>query len=113
LMSGSAGDRRNLSRRTCCLGAEVFRVDSRAATRCTLIDISPGGCYIETIETFPAGTALDIMVRTQDLKLRVHGKVLSTHPGFGMGVEFGLRTDEQRKQVQQLIASAQSEPKLI
>jgi hypothetical protein len=30
-----------------------------------------------------------------------------------MGVEFGLRTDEQRKQVQQLIASAQSEPKLI
>jgi CheY-like chemotaxis protein len=113
LMSGSAGDRRNLSRRTCCLGAEVFRTHSRAATRCTLIDISPGGCYIETIETFPAGTALDIMVRTQDLKLRVHGKVLSTHPGFGMGVEFGLRTDEQRKQVQQLIASAQSEPKLI
>jgi CheY-like chemotaxis protein len=113
LLADSAGDRRNLSRRSCRLGAEVFRSNSRAATRCTLSDISPGGCYIETIETFPAGTVLDIVVRTEDLKLRVHGKVLSTHPGFGMGVEFGLRTDEQRKQVQQLIASAQSEPKLI
>lgn len=113
LLSVSAEDRRNLSRRTCCLGAEVFRANSRAATRCTLIDISPGGCYIETIETFPTGTVLEIVVRTQDLRLRIHGKVLSTHPGFGMGVEFNLRTDEHRKQVQQLIASAQSEPKLL
>jgi CheY-like chemotaxis protein len=113
LLSVSAADRRDRSRRACCLGAEVFRANSRVATRCTLIDISPGGCYIETIETFPAGTVLEIVVRTQDLKLRVHGKVLSTHPGFGMGVEFSLRTDEHRKQVQQLIASAESEPKLL
>ena len=91
----------------------MFRANSRAATRCTLIDISPGGCYIETIETFPTGTVLEIVVRTEDLRLRIHGKVLSTHPGFGMGVEFNLRTDEHRKQVQQLIASAQSEPKLL
>src|ERR1700678_989563 len=113
LLSVSAGGPRTLSRRACCLGAEVFRANSRAATRCTLIDISPGGCYIETIETFPAATVLEIVVRTDHLRLRVHGKVLSTHPGFGMGVEFSLRTDEHRKQVQQLIASAQSEPKLL
>jgi c-di-GMP-binding flagellar brake protein YcgR len=112
LLSVSAGDRRNLSRRTCCLGAEIFRANSKAATRCTLIDISPGGCYIETIETFPAATVLEIVVRTDHLRLRVHGKVLSTHPGFGMGIEFSLRTDEHRKQVEQLMASAQSEPKL-
>lgn len=113
LLSVSAADRRDRSRRTCCLGAEVFRANSRAATRCTLIDISPGGCYIETIETFPTGTVLEVVVRTEDIKLHVHGKVLSTHPGFGMGVEFNLRTDEHRKQVQQLIASAESEPKLL
>ena len=113
LLSVSSGDRRNLSRRTCRLGAEVFRSNSSVPTRCTLIDISPGGCYIETIETFPTGTVLEIVVRTADLRLRVHGKVLSTHPGFGMGVEFTLRTDDHRKQVQQLISHAKSEPKLI
>ena len=113
LLSVSAADRRNLSRHACCLGAEVYRAQSNVATRCTLIDISPGGCYIETTETFRSGTALEIVVRTEDLRLRIHGKVLSMHPGFGMGVEFTLRTDEHRKQVQQLIACAKSEPKLL
>ena len=111
LLSVSAADRRNLSRHACCLGAEVCRANSSVATRCTLIDISSGGCYLETTETFPSGTALEIVVRTDDFRLRIHGKVLGTHPGFGMGVEFSLRTDEHRKQVQQLIACAQAESK--
>jgi CheY-like chemotaxis protein len=111
LLSVSAADRRNLSRHACCLGAEVYRANSSVATRCTLIDISSGGCYLETTETFPSGTALEIVVRTDDFRLRIHGKVLGTHPGFGMGVEFSLRTDEHRKQVQQLIACAQAESK--
>jgi CheY-like chemotaxis protein len=108
----SAADRRNLARRACCLGAQVYRADKSTPTRCTLIDLSPGGCYLETAETFPTGTPLEIVVRTEDLKLRIHGKVQSTNPGFGMGVKFSLRTEDHRKQVQQLIACAQSEPKL-
>jgi CheY-like chemotaxis protein len=113
LLSVSAADRRNLSRHACCLGAEVYRAHSKVATRCTLIDISPGGCYLETTETFGSGTALEIVVRTEDLRLRIQGRVLSMHPGFGMGLEFTLRTEEHRKQVQQLLACAQSEPKLL
>jgi len=113
LLSVSAADRRNLSRRACALGAEVYRPDSRAPTRCSLIDVGPGGCYLETAETFPSGTPLEIVVRTEDLRLRLHGKVQSMHPGFGMGIEFTLRTDEHRKQVQQLIACARSESKLL
>ena len=112
LLSVSAADRRNLSRHSCCLGAEVYRVDRSVPTRCTLVDISPGGCYIETAETFPSGTPLEIVVRTENRRLRVHGKVQSMNRGFGMGVEFSVRTDEHRKQVRQLIACAQSEPKL-
>jgi CheY-like chemotaxis protein len=113
LLSVSAADRRNLSRRACCLGAEVYRADSRAPTRCSLIDISSSGCYLETAETFPSGTPLEIVVRTEELKLRLHGKVQSMHPGFGMGIEFTLRTADHRKQVQQLIACVQSQPKLL
>lgn len=113
LLSVSAADRRNLSRRGCCLGAEVYRAENSAPTRCTLSDISPGGCYLETTETFPTGTSLEIVVRTENLKLQIHGKVQSTNRGFGMGVKFSLRTDDHRKQVQQLIACAQSEPKLL
>ena len=113
LLSVSAADRRDRSRRACCLGAQIYRVDCAVPTRCTLVDASPGGCYLETAETFPKGTRLEIVVRTEDLKVRLHGKVQSMHPGFGMGIEFTLRTDEHRKQVEQLIACGQSEPKLL
>jgi CheY-like chemotaxis protein len=112
LLSASAPDRRNLSRRACCLGAEVYPADSKVPHRCTLSDISSGGCYVETTEPFPAGTILTIVVRTHELKLCVSGKVQSTHPGFGMGVRFDLTTDDERAQVQELIACAQAEPKL-
>ena len=113
LLSVSSADRRNLLRHACSLGAKVYRADKPVPTRCTLIDISPGGCYLETAETFPTGTPLEILVHTQDLRLQIHGEVLSTHPGFGMGVEFNLRSDEHRKQVQQLIACAQSQANLL
>ncbi len=32
-----------------------------------------------------------------------HGKVQSAHPGYGMGIAFALKTDDERKGVQQLI----------
>jgi CheY-like chemotaxis protein len=112
LLSGSVEDRRSLSRQACTLGAEIYRVDCGVPQRCSLGDISSGGCYVETTETLPSGTPLEIVVRTQELRLRIRGKVRSTHPGFGMGVEFVLRTDDQRRQVQELMACASSEPKL-
>jgi Tfp pilus assembly protein PilZ len=111
LLSASAPDRRNRSRRPCCLGAEVYPAESKVPHRCTLSDISTGGCYVETTEPFPAGTVLTIVVRTQDLKLCVAGKVQSTHPGFGMGVRFSLASDDERAHVQELLACAEAEPK--
>ena len=112
LLSASAPDRRNLSRRPCCLGAEVYRDGSNVPHRCTLSDISSGGCYVETTEPFPKGTVLTIVVRTHELKLCVAGKVQSTHPGFGMGIHFHLTSADERAQVQELIACAQDEPRL-
>ncbi len=104
LLAASAADRRIQSRHACRLGAEVYREGSSVPQRCNLSDISAEGCYVETSEPFPAGTALEIVVHTQYLKLCVHGKVRSMHRGFGMGVHFTLRTADQRQQVHQLIA---------
>jgi len=111
-LSASAPDRRNLSRRACTLGAEIYLADGSVPCRCTLSDISTGGCYVETTEPFPEGTVLSIVVRTQELKLCVAGKVQSMHRGFGMGVRFNLSTENERRQVQQLIACAETKSKL-
>ena len=109
MLSVTAADRRNLARHPCCLGVEVYRSDSSVATRCTLTDISSAGCYIKSGETFPSGTELQMVVRTDDIKLRIDGTVQSMHPGFGMGVQFTLGTEEHKQQVQQLIECVQSE----
>jgi DNA-binding NarL/FixJ family response regulator len=106
LLTVSAADRRERSRRGCSLSAEVYRADHKVPNRCRLSDVSTGGCYVETHLPFPAGTTLEIVVRTENLKLRIYGKVKSMHPGFGMGVQFNLDTPEQQKQVKQLIACA-------
>ncbi|MBS1853508.1 MAG: PilZ domain-containing protein [Acidobacteria bacterium] len=104
LLTVSASDRRIKSRRACHLGAEVYAVGSSVPYRCNLSDISIGGCYVESPQPFPVGTMVDIKVRTEAFRVEVRGSVQSSHPGFGMGVEFTLRTAEQKRQVQQLIA---------
>jgi len=113
LLSVSAADRRRISRQACHLGADVYRMGSDVPLRCSLGDIGSGGCYVETTDTVPVGSVLEIVVRTEGMKLTIAGTVQSTHPGFGMGVKFNLRNDEQRNQVQQLIDCAKTEPKLI
>lgn len=109
LLAVSAPDRRGEMRHPCRLGAEVYRGGSKTPLRCSLTDISSGGCYVETTDTMPTGTPVEIMVRTQDVRLKLSGKVHATHPGFGMGVEFTQKTDHQRDQVKQLIACRDSE----
>ncbi len=113
LLSVSGGDRRDLGRRACSLGADVYRPESSAPMRCTLSDIGTGGCYVETTDPFPEGTAVEIMVRTEDLKLCIAGRVKSVNRGFGMGVQFSLRNADQQKQVEQLVEHAQTGPKPV
>jgi len=100
----TAGNRRVQSRLTCRMGAEVYALGSKVPQHCNLIDISPGGCYVEIISPFPPGAAIDIIVRTENLKVRLKGKVRSAHMGYGMGVEFVLNGPDEKGQVKRLLA---------
>ncbi len=111
-LSASSSNRRVQSRYACRLSADVFRMGEGVPNRCTLSDISTGGCYVETPAPFAAHTVLEIVVRTKDLKLRVRGTVQVVHPGFGMGVQFSLNTADERNQVKQLIACQTAEDTL-
>jgi CheY-like chemotaxis protein len=102
-LRSSPGNRRTQSRHACRLGVDVYRLGVAVPNRCSLTDISSGGCYIETTAPFPAGTRVEIVVRAQDMKLRVQGVVQSVHTGFGMGVQLVLKTAENHEHVQSLI----------
>jgi CheY-like chemotaxis protein len=111
-LSAASSNRRIQARRACHLSADVFRLGEGVPNRCTLSDVSTGGCYVETPSPFPSRTVLDIVVRTHEMKLRVRGTVQVTHPGFGMGVQFSLKTADEREQVKQLIAAQSAEDSL-
>lgn len=110
-VSGSEDERRAQKRSAVRLGVNVYRPEGSVLQHCTLTDASAGGCYIETTEPLTAGTALVMEVRTQEWKLRVHGKVKSMHVGFGMGVEFRQKTGEDKNQVRQLLICLDAQTK--
>jgi CheY-like chemotaxis protein len=96
-------NRRGQMRFACRLSAEVYQQGSSVRNYCHLSDLSPGGCYLEMPLAFPAKSAVEIIVRTHDMKLRLSGEVKASHPGYGMGVSFKLNTKDERHGVQQLI----------
>jgi hypothetical protein len=77
-----------------------------------LSDISEGGCYVEMPSPLSAQSGVEILVRTSDVKLRIRGQVLATHPGFGMGVRFMFRDSVEREEVMRLLAVLAAGPSL-
>ncbi|HEX7425143.1 MAG TPA: PilZ domain-containing protein [Terriglobales bacterium] len=100
----NAGNRRGELRFACKLGAEVYRLGDGVPNRCTLSDISEGGCYVEMPSPLSGRSGVEILIRTADTKLRITGQVLTTHPGFGMGVRFMFRDSVEREGVLRLLA---------
>ena len=107
-----ADNRRAQKRYACRLGAEVYRTGTSVPNHCCLTDLSSGGCYLEVPLPFPTGSSVEILVRTYEMKLRLRGQVLASHPGYGMGVAFELKTKEERENVKKLtdFVAATTEP---
>ena len=104
-----SAERRAQARQSCRFGVDVYRDGGRNRQHCTLTDMSVGGCYVETTQPLPAGSTVVLEVHTQEVKIRVPGKVKSMHPGYGMGIEFTSRTPEDKKQVARLMAGMDSQ----
>jgi CheY-like chemotaxis protein len=107
-----ADNRRTQARYACRLGAEVYRSGVSVPHYCCLTDLSSGGCYLEVNLPFAAGSSVEIVVRARELKLRLRGAVQTSHPGYGMGIAFELKTKEEQATVKQLtdFVAATTEP---
>jgi CheY-like chemotaxis protein len=103
IQNSDPNNRRAQSRYTCRLGAEVYLTGTSVPHHCCLTDLSSGGCYLEVSLPLPQASTVEILVRTYEMKLRLRGKVQSSHPGYGMGILFELNTKEQRGNVDKLI----------
>jgi hypothetical protein len=100
-----ARDRRASSRLKCASSAEVYPTGEATPIRTRTADLSLGGCFLEMPNPLPVGTQIRIALWVQDFKLWANAEVITSTPGFGVGVKFTEMTEQDRNQLRQFIDS--------
>jgi CheY-like chemotaxis protein len=77
---------------------------------CTSMDISEGGLYISSIQTYAEKDLIDVSIPFHGENLTVKAQVRYCQPGIGMGVMFVDLNAEQRGKIRKLIESISGKP---
>ena len=96
-------EKREHPRFVCEGGVEVRPAESRAFWG-TMSDISLNGCYVQTFQPLPSGSALQFLIKTYGVEIRGAAKVVAMHPGVGMALTFGEMAAPDRARLTHLIA---------
>ena len=90
----------------CSFIAPVELIEMRSGTRlkARTADLSLHGCYVDTLNPLPAGSAVRLQVHRGEEMLEVMARVTSQHPGSGMGLEFSGMTLEHRATLRSWLA---------
>jgi hypothetical protein len=64
-----------------------------------------GGCFLEMPNPLPQGTQIKIALWVNDAKLWATGKVVTSTPGFGIGVQFIEISEQDKGQLQRFLES--------
>jgi hypothetical protein len=98
-------DRRAHPRFKTVNSVEIHPEGQQAPIRARTADLSVGGCFIEMPNPLPRGTQMRIGIWVKDTKLWANGRVITSNPGFGIGVQFLQISDEDKTQLEQFLES--------
>jgi len=73
-----------------------------------LIDVSLGGCYVETSAILTAGTDVKLVFSIDDGKLHADGTVTRLHPGAGIAVQFKELNREDKARMHRILEFVQN-----
>ncbi len=60
-------------------------------------DVSMGGCYVELVFAIPRGSIVDVSLTINNKTFAAKGKVVTSHPGVGIGIRFSHISPEDQK----------------
>ncbi|MGB7585028.1 MAG: PilZ domain-containing protein [Terriglobales bacterium] len=98
-------DRRAHPRFKTTNSVEVHPQGQDAPIRARTVDMSMGGCFIEMPNPLPKGTEIKIGIWVNDTKLWATGRVVTSNPGFGIGVQFIEITEQDKSQLLRFLES--------
>jgi len=98
-------DRRAYPRIKCANSVEIHLKNQEAPIRARTADMSLGGCFIEMSSPLPKSTEIRIAVWIKELKLWAEAKVITSTPGYGVGVQFTQMSESDRAVLKQFLDS--------
>jgi hypothetical protein len=93
--AGTVAERRITPRQPFSSEALVADSDANIRLRGRCTDLSPEGCYVDTLNPFPTGTIARVELRKADRVFEAVARVNSSHMGMGMGLCFQDLTPDQ------------------
>lgn len=68
---------------------ELFDESSGSRMNIQISDLSFGGCYVDTVNPLPSGTAVQMKIFTTTHSFEAPATVVYSHTHLGMGMRFG------------------------
>jgi PilZ domain len=104
-VSAVVTERRKSVRLKCSNSAEVYPVGASNPIRTRTVDLSTGGCFLEMSNPLPKKTSIKIALWVKEAKVWASGEVVTSTPGFGIGVKFTEITPDDKRQLQDFLDS--------
>jgi diguanylate cyclase (GGDEF)-like protein/putative nucleotidyltransferase with HDIG domain len=104
----SLKDRRLHTRMKCRLTVELHPQAGGGPLFGNLIDLSLGGCYVETSVILSPGSGIKLVFSIDDGALTAEGSVARIHPGSGIAIQFKEMSRESREQMYKILEFVQS-----
>jgi diguanylate cyclase (GGDEF)-like protein/putative nucleotidyltransferase with HDIG domain len=104
----SRKDLRLHARMKCRLTIELHPQAGEGPIFGNLIDVSLGGCYVETSAILTPGSDLKLVFSIDDGSLSMEGMVARTHPGSGVAVQFKEMSRESREKMYRILEFVQT-----
>ncbi|MGA7220839.1 MAG: diguanylate cyclase, partial [Candidatus Sulfotelmatobacter sp.] len=101
-------DKRLHTRVKCRLTIELYAQSSGDPVFGNLIDLSLGGCYVETSALFTPGSTIKLVFSIDDGTLLAEGTVARIHPGSGVAVQFREMSRESREKMHRILDFVQT-----
>src|ERR1700723_3529963 len=101
-------DQRLHTRMKCRLTIELHPQGSAAPIFGNLIDISLGGCYVETAAILTPGSNVKVVFSMDKVDLSAEGSVARMHPGSGIAIQFKEMSRDSREQMHRILEFVQS-----
>lgn len=98
-------DKRREPRHFFIATVELLEAEVQARMQARTGDLSMNGCYVDTLNPFPAGSKVRVSIKYHEETFTALGNVAHAEPNIGMGVSFTAVESNQKEILLKWIAS--------